>query len=219
MRVGHGVRGVEGFALRDAFEGLVGACDEASGHAGGDAVATVFTGTATGSADDGARVNGSGRVRHRTGRVDPALVLDGLDPRAADVVACGPEGFGEGVRRALRALGVPDERVREDIFASPPDALADPREPSASGPFDVTFEPSGRRASWTAASGTLLELAEREGLDWPANCRVGACGACLQPVRGPVEYLLDPVRPVREGAVLACCAVPAGPLRIGPAGS
>ena len=224
VRVGHGVRGVEGFALREAFEKLVAACDEAGGQAGGDAVVTVFTGTATRSADGRARDelagnDGAGRVRLRPGRVDPALVLDGLDPRAVDVVTCGPESFGAGMRRALRALGVPDERVREDVFVSPPDALAEPREPSASGPFDVTFEPSGRRTSWTASSGTLLELAEREGLDWPVNCRAGACGACLQPVRGPVEYLLDPVRPVREGAVLACCAVPAGPLRIGSAAS
>lgn len=62
---------------------------------------------------------------------------------------------------------------------------------------------------------TILEAAEREGIELPSSCRSGICGTCKQKLlKGEVNYTQDPQAlddSDREGGyILACSAQPVG---------
>ncbi|MBP0013220.1 MAG: ferredoxin--nitrite reductase [Roseofilum sp. SBFL] len=59
---------------------------------------------------------------------------------------------------------------------------------------------------------SILEAAEREGLDLESSCRSGTCGTCQQQlVSGEVRYLQDPqALGEQQGAILTCIAHPVG---------
>lgn len=85
-------------------------------------------------------------------------------------------------------------------------------EQSARAPVTVTFAKSGKTVQWTPESGTLLDLAEDEGLNPLSSCREGTCAVCrTRLLDGGVAYT-EPPSPAAEFAedeVLICCAVPA----------
>ncbi|TDD91137.1 MOSC domain-containing protein [Actinomadura rubrisoli] len=142
-------------------------------------------------------------------------VLPGDRHADAQALVCGSADFVDTVTRALRAAGVDANRIHADPFHSP---TTDPptRRPAPSpGPHPVTYLPEGTTATWTDADGTLLELAEQHGVPVPFSCRSGACGTCaLDLVQGEVSYLVDPALPPGSRAVLACSAVPTGPIAL-----
>ncbi|WP_181860806.1 MOSC domain-containing protein [Streptomyces diacarni] len=135
-------------------------------------------------------------------------VLDDADP-ASTAFLCGPASFLATARKALRAAGLADARVHEEVFASPGASGTAPEE-TPEGPFTVRFAASGRTAKWRPESGTLAELAESEGLTVPSGCRAGACRSCSKPLcDGRVVYPLPPTLPPDRGTALLCSAVPA----------
>ncbi|TCO59624.1 MOSC domain-containing protein [Actinocrispum wychmicini] len=135
-------------------------------------------------------------------------------PGNAQALVCGSTDFVDMVSRALQGAGVDAGRIHADPFLSP---ATDPpvRRPAPTpGPHPVTYLPEGTTATWTDADGTLLELAEHHGIPVPFSCRAGACGTCaLDLVRGDVSYLVDPALPPGS-RVLACSAVPTGPVTL-----
>lgn len=71
----------------------------------------------------------------------------------------------------------------------------------------VEFHTSRKVVTWKG--GSLLELAEQNGIPAPFSCRTGSCGACRTPiVSGRVEYPRRPSFPVADGEVLLCSARP-----------
>ncbi|MBE3638176.1 2Fe-2S iron-sulfur cluster binding domain-containing protein [Mangrovicoccus sp. HB182678] len=84
--------------------------------------------------------------------------------------------------------------------------------------FAVTLRGSGRSFS-AGPQDTLLAAALRAGLDLPADCKSGFCGACrLRVISGAVAHPedlpgLDPAE-IAGGAALACQARALGPLVI-----
>lgn len=149
-----------------------------------------------------------GAIAGRPGGDALSAALTGLDPDRVSVYACGPAEFTAGVRRELTLLGVPDEHIHVEVFFSPTTAeLAEPREPSTSGPHVVRVGDDA--IEWRPGSGSLLDAVEGVGIPWPSGCRTGACGTCVRRLRaGTVEYLTDPVSPPGAGSVLVCCSVP-----------
>ena len=79
----------------------------------------------------------------------------------------------------------------------------------AEGPIPVCFAKSGIETEWRPERGTLLELAEAEGLTPAFSCRGGLCGTCATRVKcGGVDYLDEPVAPHEDDEVLICCSTP-----------
>ncbi|WP_175906690.1 pyridoxamine 5'-phosphate oxidase family protein [Burkholderia sp. BCC1640] len=148
----------------------------------------------------------------RPGRIDIAQLKRILPFDDYDFYLCGPSAFMRDLYDGLRALNVPDERIRFEAFGpssvvrSATRAAAAP--PVASVP--VVFRRTGREAAWTPADGTLLEFAEGQGVAVPSECRSGSCGTCAtRMLSGAVDYVQSHDAPVEPGCVLLCVAQPA----------
>ncbi len=79
----------------------------------------------------------------------------------------------------------------------------------------VTFARSGVTAAWDPACESILDLAERQGLNPPYSCRSGICHSCMcELTEGEVEYLDEPLDEPEPGQILICCSRPASNLVI-----
>lgn len=135
----------------------------------------------------------------RRGRIDLALVQEVLqieDYDQADFVLCGPGSFTQALYDELRDLDVADQRIHAETFG--PSTLrrrADPLAPvieqpaAATDAVTVIFRSAQINAKWQPASGSLLELAESQGLRPEFSCRGGSCGTCrTRLISGQVNY-------------------------------
>ena len=135
-----------------------------------------------------------------TGRVDVELLQSLLPFGNYDFYLCGPASFLKSLYDGLRSLGVPREQIRFESFGTP-------LELEQAAKQSVEFRSSGKTVDWEG--GSLLELAEKNGISAPFSCRGGACGACRQRVlSGEVEYTRTPTFELNEGEVLLCSARP-----------
>jgi ferredoxin-NADP reductase/predicted pyridoxine 5'-phosphate oxidase superfamily flavin-nucleotide-binding protein len=154
-----------------------------------------------------------GRDREATGRIDMDLLRAKLPFDDYDFYLCGPSAFMQAMYDGLRALNVADARIHAESFG--PSALKRDNDRShaakaADNSVPVAFVISGKEANWTPGSGTLLELAERQGLKPEFGCRGGTCGTCrTKIVKGEVAYPNGPSFDVAADEALICCAVPA----------
>lgn len=164
-----------------------------------------------------------GRDYDVAGWIDLPLLKAKLPFDDYDFYLCGPPPFMAALSEGLLGLGVRAERIHSESFG--PAAIKSPALQSpASGATDagagdipggshveleVEFRASGKRATWRSGDGTLLELAEREGLSPVHSCRSGACGACaVKLVSGRIKYEEAPTAPHDDDEVLICSATP-----------
>ncbi|MCJ2048951.1 pyridoxamine 5'-phosphate oxidase family protein [Methylobacterium sp. J-070] len=154
-----------------------------------------------------------GRDHDSVGHVDAELVA-GMVPAAADFYLCGPAPFMDGIRHGPRARGVGPDRIHSESFGLPkpagrPDGLG------LQG-AKVRFDEAGLQAEWDARFGSLLELAESQGLHPPFACRSGDCGTCEHRLSsGAVAYPTEPSFSPRAEHVLLCCAQPVSDVVVG----
>jgi ferredoxin-NADP reductase len=160
-----------------------------------------------------------GRDYQHEGRVTVELFKELLPSNNYDYFLCGPGAFMESITDDLRTWGVPDSWVHFEAFgpasvkraAKPEIKAALTRAPM--GGVDVTFAKSGKKASWNGDHGSLLELAEEQGIRIDAGCRAGNCGSCLIAIKaGEVEYLGNHGADAEAGSCLACICKPKGRL-------
>lgn len=150
---------------------------------------------------------------HR-GRPSTEFIRDILgDPSNVSVFICGPTAFLTSMMETCQAHGVPRTSIYIDPFYSPPVPNLELHQPPSPGPFQVRW-PDGTISSWTADSGTLLELAEAAGQQPPAGCRSGACGTCEASVSGKTFALLDTFIQPDPNRALLCSSVPVSDLDI-----
>ena len=73
----------------------------------------------------------------------------------------------------------------------------------------VRFSKSQTAAIWDPSRGTLLDLAESEGLRPAYSCRSGICQTCTTSiVAGEVDYLEAPMATPEVCEALLCCSYP-----------
>jgi hypothetical protein len=153
----------------------------------------------------------------RTGRIDIAALTEILPFNDYDFYLCGPPPFMQGLYDGLRGLNIADARIHAEAFGPAslhrrPDRGTEtmPAAVPSAQPVPVTFAKSGREAEWTPASGSLLELAEANGMQPEFSCRNGSCGSCRTRIlEGEVAYANQPTAPIGSDEALICCALPA----------
>ncbi|MBB3675129.1 1,2-phenylacetyl-CoA epoxidase subunit PaaE [Modestobacter versicolor] len=129
---------------------------------------------------------------------------------------CGPHGLVTGAQALLTELGVPAERVHQELFFVddvPPQPVRGDEE-TVDGPSSaVTIVLDGRSTTLALPRDVpVLDAAQRVRGDLPFACKGGVCGTCRARVTdGEVEmrrnYALDP-REVDAGYVLTCQSLP-----------
>lgn len=153
-----------------------------------------------------------GRDFHHRGHVDIALLRQALPLKPFDFYVCGSRPMMESLVPALLDWGIPPARIHYEAFgpASLPrlDApAAEPEPATASRPLSVTFARSRRQVTWTG--GSLLDLAEANGVTVDSGCRAGSCGMCQTRVEeGEVDYEHSPDFDPEPGTCLLCVGRP-----------
>ncbi|PWI41276.1 1,2-phenylacetyl-CoA epoxidase subunit PaaE [Streptomyces sp. ICBB 8177] len=154
----------------------------------------------------------SGRLDgERLGRLLPALLpVDAVDAW----FLCGPHGLVEDAERTLRGLGVPADRVHQEVFHVDTGAAADATaRPAVPVGATVHATLDGRSGDWPSRGGeSVLETVLRNRADAPYACKGGVCGTCrAKLVSGEVRmdrnFALEPSE-VDAGYVLACQSHP-----------
>jgi ferredoxin len=78
---------------------------------------------------------------------------------------------------------------------------------------EVQFRRSGRVLLWTGQDASLLDFAEREGIEVESGCRSGGCGSCeTRLLEGTVQYDQAPDHDVAAGHCLLCVGRPTSAL-------
>ncbi|MEB6606317.1 MOSC N-terminal beta barrel domain-containing protein [Aeromonas sanarellii] len=138
------------------------------------------------------------------GRLDDSHLgqVKGLAGR--EVFVCGPQGFMADAANRLTALGVPADRIRQESFGG---AIL-----SVARPHQAVRLRIGEREFAGNNQGTVLDQANKQGVELPWSCRAGICGSCKQTLlSGEVDHPDAPAITAAEraqGKFLACCAVP-----------
>ena len=159
-----------------------------------------------------------GRDHDGAGHIEVALLKRLLPFDDYDFYLCGPTPFMRSLYCGLLGLGVAEDRLHYEFFGpasvlkettEPADYAAPTVEAELAGGISVAFARSGVTASWDPACESLLDLAERHGLNPDYSCRSGICHTCMCTlVEGEVDYLEEPLDAPDPGCVLICCARP-----------
>jgi ferredoxin len=73
----------------------------------------------------------------------------------------------------------------------------------------VRFSHADKQVLWTPASGSLLDLAEANGIAVNSGCRAGGCGSCQTTIEtGEVAYTQAPDFDPEPGNCLLCVCTP-----------
>ena len=152
-----------------------------------------------------------------TGYVDIDLVKSLLPFDDYEFYLCGPRPFMESLYDGLKDLSVSDARIHYEFFGAGTTLLRE--QPGRTvglakdlldrSPVPVRFAKSATVATWDPSKGTLLDLAEAQGLRPAYSCRSGICQTCSTRIQsGEVDYTEPPMTPPAEGEALICCAYP-----------
>lgn len=154
-----------------------------------------------------------------SGRLDPDRVraLFGALVDAEEVDhwwLCGPYGMVVGAKELLAELGVPAERVHQELFHAEDEPVAEraPEQPDGER-SEVTVVLDGRSGTLALPRDrSILDGAQRSRPDLPFACKGGVCGTCRALVtEGEVEMRRNFALEEKElaaGYVLTCQARP-----------
>ena len=158
-----------------------------------------------------------GKDYDSVGYVDIDLLKSLLPFDDYEFYLCGPPPFMQSIHTGLKSLNVADERIHYEFFG--PGATLHKETPTGFGslaeelhdlpPATVRFAKSGIDTVWDPSKGTLLDLAESEGVRPEYSCRSGICQTCATHiVSGHVEYIDPPMTDPGQNTALICSAYP-----------
>lgn len=158
-----------------------------------------------------------GRDFQHLGYVDLELIKNTLPHGQHQFYICGPPPMMRSLVPAIKAWGVAAADIHFEAFgpasvrsvaSTGSDAQAISHN-AATKAHSVQFLQTGRTIEWTAASRTLLDFAEINGVDIDSGCRAGSCGACqTKLLSGSVAYADKPDYDIAPGHCLPCVGVP-----------
>lgn len=133
-------------------------------------------------------------------------LLSEQEPSEVHLYLCGPAAFVERYHQEALELGLSSRQIHTEAFG--PSALAPSfTAPVAEQPVEISFVDSSVVAHWQPGE-SLLETAEKAGLQPAYGCRSGSCGECACTLElGSVTYPEGIAAPA--GKVLLCSARPA----------
>jgi ring-1,2-phenylacetyl-CoA epoxidase subunit PaaE len=158
-----------------------------------------------------------------SGRITPAklahIVGPLVDPAGIDLAfVCGPHGMNDAAEAALRAAGVPAERIRIERFGVPDGvAPAHHAEPGDAPQARITVLRDGlkREVDFRDSDTSILDAMCNAGMDVPYSCKSGVCSTCRARllegrVRMDRNFALEKAD-LDAGFVLCCQAHPLTP--------
>ncbi|MGR5459822.1 2Fe-2S iron-sulfur cluster-binding protein [Vibrio sp. PNB22_1_1] len=136
---------------------------------------------------------------------------------SAQVFICGPALFMDAVENALSTVDIPKSAIHLERFVAPSadskPVLEMSSDDGLSSICDTTVE-IGRETHqfpWQPDE-TLLNAAERAGVELPYSCCSGLCASCMcEVVEGDVSMLVNEVldeRDIKQKLILSCQAIP-----------
>lgn len=156
-----------------------------------------------------------GRDYQHRGHLDVELLRKTLPHGRHQFYVCGPPAMMGTLVPALAAWGVPVADIHYEAFGPASVKLPGAAETAATGSIgvEVRFERSGRTLAWDGKDASLLDFAERHGIEIDSGCRSGGCGTCeTRVLEGSVQYEHAPDHDVAAGHCLLCVGRPASPL-------
>jgi uncharacterized protein len=161
-----------------------------------------------------------GRDYQHTGRVDVDLLRRTLPHGRHQFYICGPAAMMESLLPALSAWGVAQDDIRFEAFGPASVQLAiDAQQDgaiqraksavAATEKFEIKFLRSARTLVWNSADASLLDFAQRNGVEVESGCRAGSCGSCeTKLISGKVHYASKPDFDITPGYCLLCVGTP-----------
>ncbi len=134
-----------------------------------------------------------------------------------EVFICGPQEMSEALAVKLKALGLPEEHIKVELFNAAP--VTRPRTVvaaavAAEADCEVTINVDGRQRMFSMQRGTesILDSALRRGIELRYSCKSGVCATCRSKlIEGKVDmevnYSLEPDE-IRRGFILTCQSFP-----------
>jgi ferredoxin-NADP reductase len=164
------------------------------------------------------------------GRLDAEAILqrcerDETGRPLGQFMICGPSAMLDALRSSLLAAGVHAEQIVIETFVAArqtgggnlaADTAGEPAPKVGGKGYEVSFAKSGCVGRSGELRPTLLEVAEEAGVPAESGCRNGDCGACVMKLlKGQVRYEHEPsFGPLADDEVLACVALPEGPITV-----
>jgi ferredoxin-NADP reductase len=154
-----------------------------------------------------------GKDYQHQGYSSVSLLKDFLPSNNFEFFICGPPKMMESAAASLAEWGVPKNRINFEAFGAPAKKkIVSPvlkEETKMFGKLKVTFNRSNKTVPWDPSCESLLDFAEKKGIDISSGCRSGSCGTCLIAVKtGKVTYLGSHDAPGEEGSCLTCICKP-----------
>jgi ferredoxin-NADP reductase len=115
--------------------------------------------------------------RGRSGRLTEEFVSQSVtDLDSPTFFLCGPNGFMDNARRVLLTLGVTQDRILQESFGEGKHSTES--RPLEAGVVETVVFLHSEKVCQVSSGSTLLDLAERNGVQIPFGCRQGQCGTC-----------------------------------------
>lgn len=129
------------------------------------------------------------------------------------VYLCGPFQYMLMLTIVLRGLGLKDEQIRKEQFII--EKIISPLKPNDTAAHTITVTGTGINRSWVSQyPDTILQSAQKNGIELPYSCASGQCGTCSATcVLGKVWMYRNDVlmeEEIRQGRVLTCTGYPVG---------
>jgi len=161
--------------------------------------------------------------KHYHGRVG-IIHIDMLQEILADemvdsIMICGPQAMYDALLPDLWRLGVPERRIRHELFMGPSDVtLEEGWPPDINREAQFSVDINGRQTITVQAGESLLTALENAGIVVPVLCRSGECSQCrVQLLSGQVYQpagVLLRESDKKYGYIHSCKAFPLSDLAI-----